>query len=129
MSALIGMVLSALSDTNHEGAARRFHHIVGDRVQAVDPQDALDLDEQAVEQTEIAARDPHDGGDRLRVGEVRFVHRKSEVAPSPGQHEGQFLIPQRPVLMGKADTAEKLCISLHPLFDARHPDQDQADAL
>lgn len=31
--------------------------------------------------------------------------------------------------MGEADTAEKLCVSLHALFDARHPDQDKADAL
>lgn len=129
MSALIGAVLSELSDTNHEGAARCLHHVVGDRVQPVDPQDALDLDEQPVEQAKVAARYPHDGGDRLRVGEIRFVHREPEVAPAPGQHEGQFLILQRPVLMGEADTAEKLCISLHPLFDARHPNQDQADTL
>lgn len=33
-----------------------FHHIIGDRVEAVDPQDVLDLNEQPVEQPEVATR-------------------------------------------------------------------------
>src|SRR5450756_2386529 len=99
MSALIGTALSALSDTDHKGAACSFHHVVGDRVQTVDPQDALDLNEQPVEQTEVAARDPHDGGDRLRVCEIRFVHRQSEVTPAPREDKGQFLILQWSVLV------------------------------
>ena len=37
---------------------------------SLDPHDALDLDEQAVNQAEVAAGDAPDGGDGLGVGEV-----------------------------------------------------------
>ncbi len=41
--------------------------------QLVQAQDALDLDEQAVQEAEVAPRHTHDRGDRLRVGEIGVV--------------------------------------------------------
>ena len=58
--------------------------VVGDDGEAVDPQDAADLDEQAVQETEVAAGDARDGGDGLSVGEVGLVEGKAEPAPVGG---------------------------------------------
>jgi len=50
-----------------EGAACGLHDVAGDNRELVDLQDALDLDEQAVDQAEVAAGDAADGGDGLGV--------------------------------------------------------------
>ena len=61
---------SALSGTDHQRAPGSFHHVVNHGAQAVDFQNALDLDEQTLDQAETAACDPHDRGGRMSVGEV-----------------------------------------------------------
>src|SRR3546814_12551971 len=65
----------------------------------------------------------------MRISDWSSDVCSSDRAPAPREDKGQLLILQGPVLVGEADTAEKLCVSLHALFDARHPDQDKADAL
>jgi len=47
----------------------------------------FDLHEQAVKQPEVAACDAGNRGDGLRIGEVGFVERETELAPMPGQNE------------------------------------------
>jgi hypothetical protein len=65
---LIGWrVLSALfggsSGPDHEGAAGCLDDVVGESVEVVDLQDAVDLGEQSLDEAEVAAGDPGDGGD------------------------------------------------------------------
>ena len=61
---------SALSRARHpcEGASGSLNHIIGDNGQAIDLQDALDLDEEAVKQAEVTTGHTCDGGDRLGAG-------------------------------------------------------------
>ena len=77
---------------------------------SLDPHDALDLDEQAVNQAEVAAGDAPDGGDGLGVGEV-------------GEAE---LVP---VLVGEADPAVELRVAGQALLDAGHADEQQPEVL
>lgn len=65
--------LSVLSDNAHESAARRFHHVVSDTAQSICPEDVLYLNQEAVQQTEVIARDPHDSRYRLHICEIRIV--------------------------------------------------------
>lgn len=81
-----------LAVTYYENAPSRFHHVIGDRVEAVDAQDARDLNEQPMQQPEVASCDPLDCGDRLGVVEVGLVQSEPEFAPSSRQHESQLLV-------------------------------------
>src|SRR3954464_3525973 len=87
-----GGLSPALCGADDERTAGRLDHIVGDHRQAVDLQDAPDLDEQAMEQAEVAARDPRDRGHGLGIGKVGLVEGKSELPPVAGEHEGEFVI-------------------------------------
>jgi hypothetical protein len=75
-----------------DGAAGCFDDVAGDYGEVVDAQDAFDLDEQPVKEPEVAAGDAGDGGDGLAVGEVSVVQGEAEVAPVPGEDEGQFVV-------------------------------------
>jgi hypothetical protein len=77
--------------SNDKGAAGRFDNIIRDDRQAVDFEDAFDLHEQAVKKAEVAARDPSNRSDGLCIGEVSLVERETELAPMPGQNEGEFI--------------------------------------
>ncbi|MGA8598194.1 MAG: hypothetical protein WB676_26040 [Bryobacteraceae bacterium] len=103
-------------------------NIIGDDRKAVDFEDAFDLHEQAVKKAEVAARDAGNRSDCLCIGDVGFVERETELAPKPGQNEGEFIALQGPVVMGKADAAVKLRVAGQPFFHARHSDQNDADA-
>ena len=65
-----------------------------------------DLDEQVMEQAEVAARDTRDRGHGLGIGEVGLVEGKPELPPVAGEHEGEFVALQGAVVMSKADAAE-----------------------
>lgn len=84
-----------------EGAAGCFDDVVGDHGEVVDAQDALDLDEQALDETEVAAGDPPDGGDGLGVGEVADVEGQGELPPVPGEDEGELVVEQGRYWWGK----------------------------
>lgn len=102
---------AALRRTDHERAPGGFDHIVADDRKAVDLEDALDLDEQAVEQPEVAASDACNSRTCLGVGEVSGIERQAELSPVTGEHERQFVSLQGPLLVGEADTAVELGIA------------------
>lgn len=58
-------------------------------MELVDSQDAVDLGEQSLQEAEAIAGDAGDGRDGLGVGEVVGIEFGSELAPVPGQDEGQ----------------------------------------
>lgn len=60
-----------LCGINDERAPGGFHY-VSDGAEAVDLQNTLDLDKQALDQAKVAARDPYDYGDRMGVGKNRL---------------------------------------------------------
>lgn len=86
-------VAGGSGDADDQGALGGFDDVVGDGVEFVDLQDALNLGgEEAFEQPEVAARDPHDGGDGFGVGEVfGGVEGPAERAPVPLENEQQFV--------------------------------------
>ena len=94
-----------------EGAAGGFDNIIGDDRKPVDFEDAFDLHEQAVKEPKVTAGDAGNRRDGLRIGEVGFVERKAELAPMPGQNEGEFIALQGPVVMGKTNAAVKLRVA------------------
>ncbi len=71
----------ALRVADDEGAAGGFDDVAGDDGEVVDLQDAFDLDEQAVNESEVAVGDAADRGDGLGVGEVGQVQGEAELAP------------------------------------------------
>ena len=78
-SAISGGVLPGLCGADHERTPGCLDHVIGDDVQPIDFQDALDLDEEAVQQPEIAACDARDGSTGLRIGEVGAVELQAEL--------------------------------------------------
>jgi hypothetical protein len=53
---------------------------------------------------EVAARDPGNRSDGLCIGEVSLVERETELAPMPGQNEGEFIAFEGPIVMGAKPT-------------------------
>ena len=77
-----------------EGAGGGFDDVVGDGVELVDLQDALDLREEPLQQSEVPAGDAGDGSDGLRVGEVLGVEGLAKRAPVSLENEQQFVLSQ-----------------------------------
>lgn len=73
-----------LCGADHQGAPDGLNHVVGDGGEAVDLQDAADLDEEAVQEAEFAACVEDDGGHGLGVGCVQrgIVQRTASTAPA-----------------------------------------------
>src|SRR5690625_7115110 len=69
------------TDADDESAGGGFDDVVGDGVEFVDLQDALDLGEESFQEPEVTSGDPGDGGDGLGVGEVLWVEGLSGRAP------------------------------------------------
>lgn len=92
---------SELCGTNNQSAPGGFDHAVSDDGQAVDLEDALDLDKQAVEQLELAAGDACNCRTCLGIGEVGAVEGQAELPPVTGKHERQLVLLQGPVLVAK----------------------------
>jgi hypothetical protein len=74
----------------------------GDRVQAVDLQDTLDLGEEACEEAEVAVGGTRDRADGLGVGEVCGAQREAEALPVVGEDEAQLVGAQRLVAVREA---------------------------
>ena len=80
----------ALSVTYDQGFSGRFDNVFGEANKCVDAQDTFDLNEQSVEQAEVAARDTNDGG----VGEVVHVERSATCLVSVrGPSLENFIVP------------------------------------
>jgi hypothetical protein len=79
-----------LRGTNNQSRAGGFDHIVGNKGEFVDLEDALDLDEQPVQQAEITAGYTGNGCRGLMVGEVRVIQLQAELSPVAAEHKGQF---------------------------------------
>lgn len=62
-----------LCDPDDKGAAGGLDHVVGDDGEFVDFHDALDLREQAMQESEIAASEAGDRSNGLGVCEIRAV--------------------------------------------------------
>jgi hypothetical protein len=86
------VVFLVLFGADDQGGAGGFDDFEGDGVESVDFHDAVDLGEQSVYGTEVAAGDASDGGDGLGVGEVIEVEGESEASPVAGQDEGEFVV-------------------------------------
>ena len=69
------------------------------------------MHEQAVQEPEVAARDADDGSLGLGVGDVGFVKGEAELAPLPGQDEGEFIALLGPVVVSKTDATVELGIA------------------
>lgn len=108
------MVLVVLCVADDEGAARGLDDVAADHTQIVDLHDAFDLDEQAVDEAEVAAGDAADGGDGLGVGEVGEVQGEAEAFPVAGEDEREFIIAEGPVLVGEPDPAVELRVAGQP---------------
>lgn len=117
------------ADADDKGAGGGFDDVVGDGVEFVDLQDALDLGEESFQESEVTSGDPGDGGDGLGVGEVLWVEGLGEGAPMPLQDEEQFLFAQGPVLVGEADAAVELGVVAELLLQTGHADQDEGDVV
>lgn len=104
-----------------EGFGGGVDDVSGDDGQIVDLEDAIDLTEQALDEPEIAAGQTDDGSNGLVVGEVGRVQALGEAAPMVGQHEDQFVVGQRPVVVGEPDAAVELRVAHEAFFDAGQP--------
>ena len=60
----------SLGSADDQRAPGGFDDVFGDCVEVVDTRDSVDLYEQTVSESRVAAGDPRDGGDGLMVGEV-----------------------------------------------------------
>src|SRR5690606_17851428 len=103
--------------------------VVGDDVELVDLQHALDLGEEAFEQSEVTAGDPGDGGDGLGIREVLWVEGLTKRAPVSLENELQLVLLQGAVLVGESDSAVELGVVAELLFQAGHADQDQGNLV
>lgn len=73
-----------------ENARGGFNDVVGNGVELVDLQHAIDLGEEPFEQAEVAAGDAFDGGDGLSVGEVVRVESPAESLPVAVENEEEL---------------------------------------
>ena len=105
-----------------------FDDFPGDRAQAADLQDALDLSEQALDEAEVSAGDAGDGRDGFGVGEVVGGQGQAQLGSVVLQDEDQLVGGQRPVLVDEPDPAVELRVAGEAFFDAGHADQDHAEA-
>ena len=112
----------SLGGADDECAAGGFYDVFGDGVEVVDAQDAIDLGEEAVEKSEVAAGDPGDCGDGLVIGEVVGVEFFSKAFPLALQDEEEFVVGELAVLVGEADAAVELGVVAELFFQSGHAD-------
>lgn len=90
-------------------------------------QDAVDLVEEALQQTEVAAREPGDRGSSLDVREVVGIKLFSQLLPLLSEDELHLVARERWIGMGETDATVELRVTAHAFLDAGHADQDQPD--
>lgn len=111
------------SVSKDQGAGGGFDDIVGDGLQLVDLQHPLDLGEQSLDHAEVAAGQPLDRGDGLRIREVLRIQAFAQAFPVPVQHEQQLVFAQGTVAMREPQPAEQLGVVSEALVDAGHADE------
>ena len=87
MAGFLGRFVAGSGDADDQGAMCGFDDVVGDGVEFVDLQDALDLGEEAFKESEVPSGEAGDGGDGLGVSKVLWVEGLAEGAPVPLQDE------------------------------------------
>ncbi|TIH33898.1 ArsR family transcriptional regulator [Subtercola vilae] len=97
VAAFCDRFVSLVADDEDAGCG--FDDVVGDRIQLVDLEHAVDLGEEPFEETEVAAGDAFDGGDGLCVGEVVGVEGLAESFPVAVEDKQEFFAPECPVVM------------------------------
>ena len=110
---------------DHQPLAGGLDHLLGDRAQSVDLQDARDLGEQPLHQPEVAAGDPRDRRQRLGVGVIVRRKRQPDLPPFVGEDEAQLLFAQGPIVVDEPDPRVELGVAGQPLLDPGQADQDQ----
>lgn len=128
MAGFFGRFVAGSGDTDDQGALCGFDDVVGDGVEFVDFQDALDLGKEALEQPEVAAGEADDSGDGLSVGEVFGVESPAEGSPVALQDEEHLVLAQGAVLVGESDPTVELGVVAELLLQDGHADQDQGEA-
>ena len=118
---------SALSGADNQPRARGLDDIVSNERKFVDPEDALDLDQETTQKPEVPAGNAGDGCDRSVIGEIGDVQLQAERSPVTGEDERQIVTLQWVIVMSEAYPAVELQIALQLSFQTGHPDQDDAD--
>ncbi len=77
----------SLCCADDQRATRRVDHLVRDEGQVIDLQDAFDLYEQTMQQSEIAAGDSGNRGYGLGVRKICRIEIQPELAPVTGEDE------------------------------------------
>ena len=116
MAGFCSWVLAVQGGADDEGPPCGFDDVVGDDVEVVDFEDALDLGEEALEEAEVATGDPFHGGEGLSVGEIVEVKNFAQFSPVAFENELEFVVPQGSVLVGEAEAAFKRASTSLPRF-------------
>lgn len=122
MAAFSRCSVSLVAD--NEDAGGDFYDVVGDGVEFVDGENALDLGKEAFEETKVAAGDAFDDGDGLSIGEVIGIECATEMFPLTVEDEEELFSGEGSVVVGEAESAVELWVLTKLLVDARHPNQD-----
>ena len=117
------MESSALYGTDDESASGCLNNVAGDYGRFIDVQDALDLNEQPVQEAEVSAGDAGNRGNGLAIGEVGVVEAKAELAPVGGKDERELIALQGSVMVGESNTAVELGIPGHAFLYSGHADE------
>ena len=97
MAVFCDRFVSLIADDEDAGGG--LDDVVRDRVELVCFEDAIDLREESFEEAEVAAGDPFDGGDGLRVGEVVRIEILAESLPMTIENEQEFFAAEGTVVM------------------------------
>ncbi len=79
---------------------------------------AFDLGDEAIDEAEVAARDPDDGRDGGRMADPA-VGRRARGGESLGEDGRQFVRSELSVFVGEADAAVELRVASKTFLDAR----------
>lgn len=112
---------------DHEDAGGGFDDVIGDGLEFVNLQDAIDLGEESFEEAEVAASDAFDRGDRLGVREALGIEGPAQAFPVAVEDEEKFVAAEGTVAVGEAEAAVELGVVPESLVDSGHSDQDHRE--
>lgn len=84
---------------DNEDAGGGFDDVVGDGVELVDLQHAIDLREESLEEAEVASGDALDRSDCLCISEIVRVEGPPEALPMAVRDEQKLIAPEGSVLV------------------------------
>jgi hypothetical protein len=94
VAAFCGRFLSLIAD--NEDARGGFDDVIGDGFKLVDFENAGDLREQALQESEVVGDDAFHCGDSLVIGEVIRVDSSAQAFPVPVENEEKLFADERP---------------------------------